>query len=99
MRLIDADALDLEREVEMADDWNTAHEIANIVKYAPAIPAVPLEPLCEWLATWFEQDVPCFMCREVLGLESCPHGPFDCGDKDHWKMLINKWMEGQHEQE
>lgn len=40
MRLIDADALDLDREVEMADDWNTAHEIANCVKYAPTIDAV-----------------------------------------------------------
>ncbi len=36
MKLIDADALmkELEREVELADDWNTAHEIANVVKYA-----------------------------------------------------------------
>lgn len=36
-RLIDADALNLDYEVEMADDWKTAHEIANCVKYAPAI--------------------------------------------------------------
>ena len=36
-RLIDADALDLEKEVNMADDWKTAHEIANCVKYAPTI--------------------------------------------------------------
>ena len=42
MRLIDADALDLDREVELADDWNTAHEIANCVKYAPTIDAVPV---------------------------------------------------------
>ena len=39
-RLIDADALNLDYEVEMADDWKTAHEIANIVKYAPTIDAV-----------------------------------------------------------
>lgn len=39
MRLIDADALmkELEREVELADDWKTAHEISNCVKYAPTI--------------------------------------------------------------
>ena len=39
MRLIDADALmeELEREVELADDWKTAHEIANCVKYAPTV--------------------------------------------------------------
>lgn len=36
-RLIDADALELEKEVELADDWKTAHEIANCVKYAPTI--------------------------------------------------------------
>ena len=36
-RLIDADALDLEREVQLADDWKTAHEIANCVKYASTI--------------------------------------------------------------
>jgi len=35
--LIDRDALDLEREVELADDWKTAHEIANCVKYAPTV--------------------------------------------------------------
>ena len=26
---------ELEKEVELADDWNTAHEIANVVKYFP----------------------------------------------------------------
>ena len=36
-RLIDGDALELEKEVELADDWKTAHEIANCVKYAPTI--------------------------------------------------------------
>ena len=36
-RLIDADSLNLDYEVEMADDWNTAHEIANCVKYAPTV--------------------------------------------------------------
>ena len=41
-RLIDADALNLEYEVDMADDWKTAHEIANIVKYAPTIDAEPV---------------------------------------------------------
>lgn len=31
---------ELEREVELADDWKTAHEIANVVKYAPSIDIV-----------------------------------------------------------
>ena len=42
-RLIDADALNLDYEVDMADDWKTAHEIANIVKCAPTIDAIPIE--------------------------------------------------------
>lgn len=36
-RLIDADALNLDYEVNMADDWKTAHEIANCVRYAPTV--------------------------------------------------------------
>ena len=35
--LIDRDALNLDYEVSMADDWKTAHEIANCVKYAPTV--------------------------------------------------------------
>ena len=42
MKLIDVDALNLDYEVEMADDWKTAHEIANHVKYAPVVDAVPV---------------------------------------------------------
>ena len=49
MRLIDADALNLEYEVDMADDWKTAHEMANIVKYAPTIEAVPKEKILLFL--------------------------------------------------
>ena len=35
--LIDRDTLNLDYEVSMADDWKTAHEIANCVKYAPTL--------------------------------------------------------------
>lgn len=42
MRLIDADALNLDYEVETADDWKTAHEIANVIKYAPTVDATPV---------------------------------------------------------
>lgn len=51
MRLIDADALNLEYEVDMADDWKTAHEMANIVKYAPTVDAVPVIR-CEACRFW-----------------------------------------------
>lgn len=39
MRLIDADALmkELYREIDLVDDWKTAHEIVNVVKYFPTI--------------------------------------------------------------
>ena len=68
-----------------------------IIADEPSVPAVPLEPLCEWLAGWDIQVIPCNICKNVFQLESCPHGPFDCGDSEHLKMLIKKWMEGQHE--
>ena len=35
--LIDRDKLNLDYEVSMTDDWKTAHEIANCVKYAPTV--------------------------------------------------------------
>lgn len=57
MRLIDADALDIEREVELADDWNTAHEIANCVKYAPTIDAVPVVR-CKDCKHWCTDSMP-----------------------------------------
>ena len=41
-RYIDADKLNLDEEVELADDWNTAHEIANIIKYAPTEDVAPV---------------------------------------------------------
>lgn len=40
---IEADALmrELEREVDLADDWKTAHEISNVVKYFPTADVRP----------------------------------------------------------
>ena len=52
MKLIDVDALNLDHEVEMADDWKTAHEIANHVKYAPVVEAIPVE----WLLNHIPKD-------------------------------------------
>lgn len=36
-RLIDADALDFEEEINLADNWGSANHIAQIVKDAPTI--------------------------------------------------------------
>lgn len=52
MRLIDADALNLDYEVDMADDWKTAHEIANHIRYAPVVEAIPVE----WLLNNIPND-------------------------------------------
>lgn len=72
MRLIDADALNLDYEVDMADDWKTAHEIANVVKYAPTIDAVevvrcrdckhydPSDGYCEFIGNYdFDENFYC----------------------------------------
>lgn len=53
MRLIDADALNLDYEVETADDWKTAHEIANVIKYAPTVDAVQVRH-----GKWIVEDNP-----------------------------------------
>ena len=75
MRLIDADALNLEYEVDMADDWKTAHEMANIVKYAPTIDAEPVRH-----GKWIEYPTAdgmnqCSECGVLRFGESnyCPH--------------------------
>lgn len=36
-RLIDADAINLDYVVDMADDWEVAHEITNCMRYAPTV--------------------------------------------------------------
>ena len=50
--------LELEKEVKLADDWKTAHEIANVVKYAPSIDIVR----CGECRYWNTKD-----CREGVG--------------------------------
>lgn len=67
MRLIDADALmkELEREVELADDWKTAHEITNVVKYFPTIEPQRMrgkwtkDNACEFCGfqPWYERNI------------------------------------------
>lgn len=56
MRLIDADALveELEREVDLADDWKTAHEIANVVKYFPTIE--PEQKKGKWKTAYLDHE-------------------------------------------
>ena len=73
MRLIDADALDLDREVELADDWKTAHEIANCVKYAPTVDAVPVKH-GRWIKGGYacgENEYKCSACGETEWRTGC----------------------------
>lgn len=73
MRLIDADALDLDREVELADDWKTAHEIANCVKYAPTVDAVPVVH-GRWIKGGYacgENEYKCSACGETEWRTGC----------------------------
>lgn len=70
MRLIDADALNLDYEVEMADDWKTAHEIANVVKYAPTVEAIPKAKLDEIVERLEKHIRYCELCHEEFKNES-----------------------------
>ena len=74
-------------------DYNRISAVEKI-RGLPSVEAVQLDKLCEWLAGWDIQVIPCYVCKSVFHLESCPHGPFDCGDAEHLKMLIKKGMEG-----
>ena len=74
MRLIDADALNLDYEVEMADDWKTAHEIANIVKYAPSVDAVEVVR-CKDCRHWGIHD----MLGETEEIKACTCGHYFVG--------------------
>ena len=65
----------------------------------PTIEAVPLDALCEWFASWDELTIPCNVCEDVFQTGRCPRDTvgFVCGSNKHWKMLIKKWMEEQHD--
>lgn len=76
MRPIDADALmkELEREVDLADDWKTAHEIVNVVKYFPTIE--PEQKKGKWIMGNGMGTVcsNCYYKLETTGLLSnCPN--------------------------
>lgn len=85
-RLIDADALNLEYEVDMADDWKTAHEMANIVKYAPTVDAIPIEFIEKRIAELKKLNEYVFMAN---GGYTSP------SDYEQWELerLIRDWRE------
>lgn len=61
----------------------TGPELRSAIEEAPTVPAVPLEPLAEWLAGYAEPPLD--------ALTICDN-PFEA-----WKMTLTKWMEEQHD--
>ena len=62
---------ELEKEVKLADDWKTAHEIANVVKYAQSIDIVHCRE-CK-----YADSIKCPMYRMGLGYtddDFCSYG-------------------------
>ena len=89
-RLIDADALNLEYEVDMADDWKTAHEMANVVKYAPTVDAVPIEFIEKRIAE----------LKKLNEYEFIANGGYTSpSDYEQWELerLIRDWREQNDE--
>lgn len=89
-RYIDADALNLEYEVDMADDWKTAHEMANVVKYAPTVDAVPIEFIEKRIAE----------LKKLNEYEFIANGGYTSpSDYEQWELerLIRDWREQNDE--
>lgn len=64
---------ELEREVELADDWKTAHEIANVAKYAPSIDIVRCKECKHWHREIGENGV------EYVNFSKCTKGHYGNG--------------------
>ena len=93
-RYINANALlkDLEREVELADDWKTAHEIYNVVKYFPTADVVERKK-GKWETT--RPDAPmfgfyyCSLCgrkRTSPQDHFCPNCGADMRKENRWTI-------------
>ena len=68
-------------ELLRENDYMSAFDLLDIaINRAPSVPAVPLEPLCEWLET---------NARLVR-----PDGARGDLDWLKWKEELTKWMEG-----
>lgn len=71
--------------------------VTKRIKAQHSVPAVPLEPLCEWLSE-HSINIPCTSCKNFVN-EYCTA----IGDKskpcpnsaDDWRRAITEWMEGQ----
>ena len=88
MRLIDADALNLDYEVDMADDWKTAHEITNHIRYAPTVEAIPVE--------WLKNYAHCTLtdsCQDHIIVGWCEQLLNDWSEEketEHYEKVLEK---------
>ena len=96
MRVIDAEQLKKELDawaVSLSDPRNYVIGDAKVViDYIPAIDAVPLEPLCEWLYKNVGQPV----WNERIAYMICENCEEKCSPKC-WERVIKKAMEERNE--
>lgn len=65
--------------------------VKKTLEPVPSVPAVPLEPLCEWLG---KQGMlaPCYFDQKC---DKCELKPYWQNKKSEcWRFVLNKWMEG-----
>ena len=94
MRLIDANKIiEPRRKTKYyhLPNGDTAIPIIDI-EHAPTVDAVPFDKLCEWLAA-NECDPSCRVC-EYYEDSLCVHTDIPCGSKEHWRLILTKWMKG-----
>ena len=81
-----SDLLMLELNGKRIPTWS---EVYNAIGDIPSVPAVPLEPLCEWLAERYE---PPYALIDIDKLRI----PIDFRQqKEIWMAALTKWMEEQ----
>ena len=78
---------------EVDDSVEKRPIIEDLVSGIPTIPAVPLEPLCEWLSDHAGRPMDCI--DKLCG--KCEFDGVGVGQEKCWENLIRKWMEGKHE--
>jgi hypothetical protein len=75
-----------ERYIKMVKEW-----VSEIIADLPPVPAVPLDKLCEWLASIPMMN--CRVCKETVGFCDGKTNNI-CGSAEQWKAILTKWMEG-----
>ena len=72
-------------------DHNAIADVQKIIAL-PSVPAVPLEPLCEWLALRF--GYPCQIIDDCNAWYVSECAESEAKKADCWRRVLTKWMEG-----